>query len=155
MCDFISWIEVEKDGNKILLYLTDEEVFSPTGEERLKECRHNDVIGHGAIREYFGEFFGSGVRAREYELKDFWNAEKLPKEIADKIKDFDSHWGRMFESGAFQNDDLRYIIRYAPDRWKGEAAKQLLKQEPDNYDLRYIINHAPDRWGKKAKKLLK
>ncbi len=120
MCDFISWIK--KDG--AIFYLTDKEVFSEEGEKKLKGCLHNDFIGHGAIREFWHIKGGT-----DHEVRDFWNTEKLPKELAEKLKSiesFDAHWSRMLKEGYFQNDDLRYIIEYAPDTWK-ERAKRLLK----------------------------
>ena len=148
MCEFISWIE--KNGG--ILCLTDREVFSEEGREKLKGCLHNDVIGHGAIRVFYEITGGT-----DKEVRDFWNVSLLPKELADKlvsIKEFDKHWGQMFRAGHFQNDDLRRIIVYAPNEWRGKAWKQLLKQKPGDDDLRRIIMCAPNEWKEKARKLL-
>ena len=78
MCDFISWKEV----NGKILFLTDKEVFSSKGIEMSQNARHNDFIGHGAINEYFGINRGMGT---ERELRNFWDTDKLPKEIAEKL----------------------------------------------------------------------
>jgi len=146
MCEFISYIK--KDG--LLLYLTDAEIFSKDGKERLRGCLDNDVIGHGAIKKFYN--FRGGD---EYEMRNFWNANRLPEELAAKIADFDNHWGKTFQK-YFMNDDLRHIIYHAPETWKVKAWKQLLKQKPDSKDLRYIIYYAPEQWKAKAwKQLLK
>jgi hypothetical protein len=152
MCDFISWIETERKGKKILCYLTDQEVFSSIGREVFpkEETKDNDVLGHGAIRL----FFNLKKEGTEHEETNFWDPENLPGELTEKIKDFDTHWGRMFTSGIFQNDDLRYIIEYAPNKWREKAWQQLLKQNPSNGDLCYIIVCAPNEWREKARKIL-
>jgi len=139
MCEFISW--VEKDNR--LFYLTDKEVFSKQGKKALKGCKDNDFIGHGAIRTYFM------IDGTDKEQRDFWNLTE-PKELADKLKEFDKHWGKMLKSGYFMNDDLRYIIDYASDKWRAKASEQLLTQQPSNDDLRYIITYASDKWRVKA-----
>ncbi len=125
MCDFISWKSVEKDGETLLFYLTDREVFSKEGKEKFDNyCKDNDVLGHGAIDHFF-ELKGRG---NGYEKRDFWNTDKLPKELAEKVKNFDAHWGKMFEFGCFQTDDLQYIVKHGPKEWKEKARKQLLTQ---------------------------
>lgn len=124
MCDFISWKEIQKDGETFRFYLTDKEVFSEEGRKKFADCRDNDVLGHGAI----DRFFELGGKGREYEIRDFWNLHKLPKEIAEKVQKFNLHWGKMFESGAFQTDDLEYIAANGPKEWAERARKQLEKQ---------------------------
>ena len=119
MCDFISYIE--KNGE--ILYLTDKEVFSKFGKEHLKGCLYNDILGHGAIRKFYNI-----QRGRDVEIRDFWNLEKLPKEIAAKIKEFDKHWGKIFKGGYFQPDDLQYIYSKAPEPWKSKALNQMFAQ---------------------------
>jgi hypothetical protein len=59
----------------------------------------------------------------EGEEKNFWEADKLPKELRAKLKDFPTfkeNFGRMVGEYA-QSDDLRYIIKNAPtnEKWKG------------------------------------
>ena len=144
MCEFISWIE--KDGE--ILFLTDAEIYSAHGRETLKGTKHNDVLGHGAIRAFYG--ITGGV---EREDRQFWEA-KLPDRLRKCVDEFDRHWGKTWET-AFQNDDLTYIILYAPYAWQAKAWEQLLKQKPTNDDLTYIIIYAPYAWRAKAKALLK
>ena len=115
MCNFISWIE--RDGE--LYYLTDEEIFSSFGREMLDGCQDNDFIGHGAIRRYF-QLAGEGT---DHEVRKFWNAAALPKELSRKIKNFDKYWGKTFHR-YFTNGDLRYIIAVAPEKW-GEKAQKI------------------------------
>ena len=150
MCEFVSWIEVKKEGETQFLYLTDKDVFSSYGREVLGGSKDNDFLGHGAIRTFFKL---SQTEGKEHDEKDFWNA-PLPKEIREKLDNFDKHWGKMFSSKVFQNDDLRYIIEYAPEEWKEKAWAQLLKQKPSNDDLSYIINYAPEEWKAKARELM-
>ncbi|MHB9010634.1 MAG: hypothetical protein ACYC49_00180 [Ignavibacteriaceae bacterium] len=125
MCEFISWKAVERNGETHLFYLTDQEVFSKEGTKKFKDCQDNDVLGHGAIDRFF-ELNGKG---RQYEVQDFWNLKKLPQEIASKVQHFDAHWGKMFNSGAFQSDDLEYIVQNGPQEWRERAQKQLLAQK--------------------------
>ncbi|MDI6820629.1 MAG: hypothetical protein QMD65_00415 [Patescibacteria group bacterium] len=125
MCDFISWRGIQKDDEKHLFYLTDKEVFSDEGKVKFKDSKDNDVLGHGAINLFF-ELGGEGS---QHEVRDFWNLYMLPGEIAKKIQNFDLHWGKIFASGAFQTDDLEYIIANGPKEWKEKAKKQLLIQE--------------------------
>lgn len=144
MCDFISWKSIEKDGETHLFYLTDQEVFSKKGKEKFRDCRDNDVIGHGAIDKFF-ELNGKG---RKHEVQDFWNLHKLPKEIAEKVQHFDAHWGKMFASGTFQIDDLGYIVRNGPKEWAEKAKKQLEAQRfmvLKTFSLTVPKNYRPDK----------
>lgn len=125
MYDFVSWKMVNKDGTNILYYLTDKEVFSKNGKKLFIDSKDNNVLGWGAINQFF-ELKGRG---QGYEVRDFWNTEKLPPVIAEKIKDFDKYWGKMFTSGCFQTDDLEYIMNHGPQEWKEKARKQLAIQK--------------------------
>ncbi len=155
MCDFISW--VEKDGE--VLFLTDKEVYSKRGRELFGDCKDNDVLGHGAIRKYYGKDGKLLVGGWNHEEGFFWKVERLPKEIQSLHPEypdqFMQRWGRMWNGGFFQNDDLRYIICYAPEAWKEKAAEQLMQQNPSNDDLRDIIEYAPEAWKEKAREELK
>ena len=140
MCDFISWI----DYSGKTYFLTDKEVFSDVGNLVFEGCRDNDVLGHGAIRKYYDLPEKAGT---DYEVRDFWNAEKYPKVIQNLLKDgFLKHWGKMFVSGKFMNDDLRYIVVHATPKYKDLASKQLLQQNPSNSDLRYIVEYATPKY---------
>lgn len=51
MWHFISWIETDNEPN--ILFLTDAEVYDdPEGRDVLRPYRHDDVLGHDAIRSY-------------------------------------------------------------------------------------------------------
>jgi hypothetical protein len=127
MCDFISW--VEKDGCK--LFLTDKEVFSAHGAEVFRDCRHNDLLGHGAIRSYFAppeeDFLKGG---RDHEARDFWNIKKLPPEVQalhpEDPESFLRHWGRMWYATPriFQPNDLGYLLLNAPESWNAAMREQ-------------------------------
>ena len=148
MCEFISWYEYKGK----LYYLTDEKVFSHEGIKILKNCMDNDLIGHGAIRLFFKKTEGIDVgRGQKHEVTDFWITKNLPPEIAQKIREFDLHWGRMFASGKyFMEDDLSRIIRFATPRWQKKAWDQLLKQNPSESSLYDIIFDATPEFKEKA-----
>ncbi len=67
MCDFISWIQ--KGGR--ILFLTDKDVFSSRGKELLGDCKDNDVLGHEALRFYYGKD-GKSLRAGRIMKNDFF-----------------------------------------------------------------------------------
>ena len=127
MCEFVSWVE----WNNKLYYLTDAEVFSDLGREKLAGCKDNDYLGHNAIRKFWGIPDKEGTNC---EIQNFWELDKLPKEISDKIKEFDKWWVNIWEK-YFMNDDLRCIIYNAPATYKAKAAKQLLLQKASNEEL--------------------
>jgi hypothetical protein len=127
MCDFISWKSVRlPNGKEKLYYLTDKEVFSEKGNRLFTLNSHIDVLGHGAIHVYFG--LDDVPTTEDHECNCFWKTENLPAEISAKIADFDTHWGRMFTRGCFQNDDLSFIIDEGPGVWKAKARQQLKRQ---------------------------
>jgi len=140
MCEFLSYIE---KGDEIL-FLTDAEVFSPHGREVLS-FQDNDPLGHGAIRAYYNITGGE-----EHECRDFWNIENYPEAIQEILKDFDKNFGRMLTSGAFQNDDLRYIVAYGTEAYRDKASEQLLRQDPSNDDLCYIVRYGTEAYRDKA-----
>jgi hypothetical protein len=148
MCDFVSWVEIpNQDGTKSYYYLTDKEVYSPYGKKVFGDgAKDNDFLGHGAIRAFYASPDGTPLKGGDdREVKDFWNLNQLPPEIAKLVSEFDKHWGKMWKNGVFQNDDLCSIILYAPDeKFRKKAFERLLKQEPSNYDLRYVACYAPD-----------
>lgn len=122
MCEFISWKEVdEKGGEKKVFFLTDDEVFSERGREMLEGSKDNDFLGHHAIDNIWGPACKDGTH---HEERNFWEKEKLPKEIQSKLHDlagFKKNFGKMIQSYA-QRGDLLYIIRNAPKddkKWSG------------------------------------
>ena len=145
MCQFISWWELEGK----VYFMTDKDILSSYGRDLLREfkAKDNDPIGHGFIKEYY-KLPGGEQR----ENASFWDG-NLPKEIQAALDDFDNNFAWIWLN-CLQNDDLRYIIEYAPEAWKAKAWDQLLKQKPDNGDLRYIIAYAPEAWKAKARKIL-
>lgn len=74
MCDFISWIEIKQQ----VVFLTTDDIFhTKTGRELQKYCGcPEDLIGHGAIREYYQ--FTGGI---ERECTDFSSPDNFPPEI--------------------------------------------------------------------------
>jgi len=79
MCEFISWIE--HDGKN--WFLTKNEINSDKGKELIEFCgRTEDLVGHGAIRKYYG--FKGGFNR---ECTDFSTPENFPKEIVQALKD--------------------------------------------------------------------
>ncbi len=120
MCEFISWIEVTRDGKKEILYLDDQLLGEKRTKEILDGSKDNDFLGHHAIRAVWSLKNGEG---QEGEVKDFWKTKKLPKVLQEKLKDFSSlkrHFSKMLENHA-QPDDLEYILTKAPENkeWRG------------------------------------
>ncbi|MEK9186219.1 MAG: hypothetical protein AAB885_01390 [Patescibacteria group bacterium] len=120
MCEFVSWLEVQRDGKKHILSLDDQELFSERNREILKNSKDNDFLGHHAIRAVYGLKKDEG---NEGEKKSFWLTDHLPEELRPKSKDFPSfkrNFGRMVSEYA-QEDDLEYIITSAPEdkKWLG------------------------------------
>jgi hypothetical protein len=116
MCQHISWIEL---FNGAVLFLTDKEVFSEEGRLRLSGTLHNDIVGHGAIRTFYGLSRNEGI---DYEVNDFWNKERFPKEIAQYLESpqtFLNTWGRMLRiKGAVEPSTAFSIMTTAPKLWR-------------------------------------
>jgi len=78
MCEFISWIE----HNGKLYYLTKKQLDSKKGKQLAEYCgRTEDLVGHGAIREYYG--FSGGL---DRECTDFSIPDNFPDEIVSALK---------------------------------------------------------------------
>ena len=79
MCDFISWIEVGED----ILFLTGKDVFeTKRGRELQVYCQSSvDLVGHGAIRRYYGITGGT-----KRECTDFSSPDNFPAQIVKAIK---------------------------------------------------------------------
>lgn len=119
MCEFISWIEAKMPDNTVqVLFLKDEDVYSSYGRDKLKGCRDNDYIGHGAIRTYF-DLDTSPAKRTQYENKEFWKKENFPPEIARYLESpetFLNTWGKMIQT-CFQPDDAYFVLTHAPEPW--------------------------------------
>jgi hypothetical protein len=161
------------------LYLTDNEVYSEMGRERLRGCKDNDVFGHGAIRAYFQEIFADpSVTKIPHEEPDFSNLEKLPTEIAQNIQDFEKYWGRMWRKEGFLIYDIKLIYelpsntstimrlqkllrngnlckkrRTVVSRRLDGVCKYLFRHKPPTDTLHFFIKHVPN-YEAKAKKML-
>lgn len=119
MCELISWIEAKMSDNTVqVLFLTDKDVFSSYGRDKLKGCKDNDYLGHGAIRTYF-DLNKSQATLKERENKEFWNKEGFPPEIAQYLespKTFLNTWGKMVKT-CLQPDDAYFVLTNAPKPW--------------------------------------
>jgi hypothetical protein len=153
MC-FLSWIE--KDGQ--LFFLTDREVFSPRGRKIFGKNpleKGNELLGQAAIRRYYGNGNGWMRGGVTRGVWDFWKEGVLPPKLVALVADFDCYWGWMWDGGAFQEDDFRYIFRHAPDEWRGRACEKLLGLEDvSSQSLRCIIERALDPQRERAWKIL-
>ena len=79
MCEFISWIE--KDGKNY--FLTSADLASKRGIELREHCGDDDdLVGHGALRWFYGGFEGGVQR----ECTDFSTPLNFPAEIVEAIK---------------------------------------------------------------------
>jgi len=81
MCEFISWIEKNKD----IIFLTGDDVFrTKEGKKLQKYCGNNeDLVGHGAIRRFYNIPHNVGVNI---ECSNFLSPRNFPKEIVKAIK---------------------------------------------------------------------
>ena len=81
MCEPMSWIEY--DGN--VYFLTAKDLRTKEGRELKKylgSAYKEDVVGHGAIDNYFG-LMGQGVH---HEVNDFTDPSRFPPQIVEAIK---------------------------------------------------------------------
>ena len=79
MCEFISWIEKDKD----VLFLTYNDIYNTKrGKELQVHCKNpDDLTGHGAIRFYYSLKNGT-----EKECTDFSTPDNFPAEIVKAVK---------------------------------------------------------------------
>jgi vacuolar-type H+-ATPase subunit H len=83
MCHFISWVEY---GGKVYC-LPEKELVTKEGKELEKYVwDRNGLLGHGAIRQYWGL---RGRTGKDYEITDFSQEgqKQMPKEIVKLIKE--------------------------------------------------------------------
>ena len=79
MCQFVSWI---KHGNNVF-FLDDLKLNTKEGRELLKQCKDDDIRGHGAIRAYYPELRKLGTNV---ECDDFSSPDEFPSEVVEAIK---------------------------------------------------------------------
>jgi hypothetical protein len=169
MIDFIDWVSFEKsdfkDGNvpaivskkgekyeesqRKIFFLTDKEIFSSIPSEHsivdpfFSEIMEEDLLSHKSIRDYFTNQGYVGLeRGKELSLEDFWDVKKLPAVLASKLKspeEFEKHWGKTFHS-LFSFDNILYILKYAPERWKEFAWQEVLNRKTSLSELDKIIH---------------
>ena len=77
MCEFVSWLETSKGP----LFLTDADL----SDKSLRDIPKEDLIGHGAIKKFYGLLHSKNVKERE-------TPSDLPIEIVKALKD-----GKMIE----------------------------------------------------------
>ncbi|HBM45431.1 MAG: hypothetical protein UR85_C0011G0025 [Candidatus Nomurabacteria bacterium GW2011_GWF2_35_66] len=122
--NFLSWIEIVINGETQILYLTDEEIFSEVGEEKLMIVEKNEMLDHYAIKIFYNILFNKCTHCLSY---NFWDTDKLPLELAEKIKKFDTYWGKCLERGYFGRDDYEKVFLCGPIEWKEKFAESLLE----------------------------
>ena len=86
MCNFVSWIELEKAGEKKIYFLTGQQVFgeAPRAVAFREYCKSPyDYPGHGAIRWYYGLETREGL---DRESEDFSSPANFPPEVVRAIK---------------------------------------------------------------------
>ena len=118
MCQFVSWIELPEGAPCGVLFLTDKEVYSEVGKEKLTGVQDNDVIGHGAIRAFYGLKPNEGTQR---EITAFWKKKSFPPEIARYLESPETlidTWGRMLKSGAIDYETAFSIMNEAPKLWR-------------------------------------
>ena len=79
MCQFVSWIK----HNEKVYFLDDLKLNTKEGRELLKQCKDDDIIGHGAIRAYYPELRKLGTNV---ECDDFSSPDEFPSEVVEAIK---------------------------------------------------------------------
>jgi len=79
MCHFVSWVEYQGEN----YYIDNDCLETKEGRELVEYCEASaDLMGHGAIRKYFG----LQIKGIDKEITDFTSIKYIPKEIVDKIK---------------------------------------------------------------------
>ena len=127
MCEFISWIEFQGK----IYFLDDTKLRTEKGQKLLSQCTNDDIIGHGAIMEYFGLTRHQGIHK---ECTYFSDPKNFPEEIVEAIK-----------MGLFRNFGVCGGILMQPaDKEYGKIARSAWKE----YDK--IERSAWEEYGKIA-----
>ncbi len=127
MCQFLSWIE---KGDKVL-FLTENQVYHTKQGKLLKEwCNDYDLIGHGAIRFYYGLEQDEG---KNKECTDFSTPSPFPAKIVKAIK-----------GGQFKGFPFPLVLLNKPLYDRYEADRKALD---DRYwDLFAIPENRSEAW---------
>lgn len=116
---FLKWLEME---NGEPLFLTDQEIFSERGLELFFSGNNPEkALEHQSIRLYYGNAISGLGKETEAGERYFWDLEKLPPAIREKMADFDRHWGKTFEE-LLPYRDLYFIVTHAKKRQWWEKA---------------------------------
>ena len=141
----MSWVAIEENGKIKLYYLTDKEIFSL----RFKQIFGDKIFTLEAIFDFrlwrhntIRAYFGLDNKGLDGPCESFWLTERLPPELAGKIRNFDNYWGRSFATGFFSKLKLSSIISSltSPPDWKDKAWQQFWRQNPDINDLLMFLN---------------
>ena len=138
MCDFISWIE-NYEGE--ILVLSNKEIATKKGRILAnKYKRQGDIVGHGAIEDYFG----SG--GSHYENNEFWNNQngnELPKELAKKMrtkKALAKNFGNLFKYYLTPSAFFRiFEVGNRVPKWLKEYAWYVLKFRIRNKGINKLL----------------
>ncbi len=88
MCEFVSWVEtheLDKQGKTKIFFLTGKQIFETEKGKKLQEWAKSseDLVGHGAIRFYYGLEQDKGTNQ---ECTDFSFPDNFPIGIVKAIK---------------------------------------------------------------------
>src|SRR3972149_3005880 len=78
MCEFISW----KEKNGKVYFLSDDQLKTREGKELIKTIPTEELCGHGAINEYYGDTVKGAIN---HECTDFSSTKYFPPEIVKMI----------------------------------------------------------------------
>jgi hypothetical protein len=86
MCEFVSWIETKDKKKTTVWFLTGKQVFHSKRGKELQDYTKStaDLVGHGAIRWFYGLKESQGINK---ECSDFSTPNNFPLDISKAIKD--------------------------------------------------------------------
>lgn len=140
MCEFISWIEKYNS----IYYLTSNELNTKEGRDLIRNTDFlrgdiefaSDLVGHGAIRRFYGFSSFEAVRGENKENRQFWDG-NIPKQIKES-------WNEGYLDGMLRylsTEDLSYIVKNAPKEFGQWTVKnidiQRMKTSKNQWSRRY------------------